>query len=263
MWKHTKMIVLVALCAAIYAAVLIPFKGFVLIPGITELRPGVAFPIVFGLLFGPAGAWGAALGNLISDFFGTLGPGSLFGFIGNFFFAYVPYKLWQRFGLIKKDDPEPLDMKSANKVINFILVALLGSLACALIIAWSVEFFRIVPFAALATIISLNNFLVSVILGPPLMLILYPRIKKWGLLWTDILSDGELPRNTHMARVGAAVMVVGIVGGMVVGLTLALGTAGQAVFAAGFAGGTIGSASVVTATGLGVVLTIIGGLLQR
>ena len=71
MWKHTKM-VLVALSAAIYAAVLIPFKGFVLIPGITEFRPGSAFPVLLGLLFGPAGAWGAAIGNLIGDFFGSL-----------------------------------------------------------------------------------------------------------------------------------------------------------------------------------------------
>ena len=56
MWKHTKMVVLVALSAAIYAAVLIPFKGFTLIPGITEFRPANVFPVVFGLLFGPAGA---------------------------------------------------------------------------------------------------------------------------------------------------------------------------------------------------------------
>ena len=33
MWRHTQMVVLVALSAAIYAAVLIPFKGFPIIPG--------------------------------------------------------------------------------------------------------------------------------------------------------------------------------------------------------------------------------------
>ena len=45
MWRHTQMVVLVALSAAIYAAVLIPFKGFVLVPGFTELRPANVFPI--------------------------------------------------------------------------------------------------------------------------------------------------------------------------------------------------------------------------
>jgi energy-coupling factor transport system substrate-specific component len=57
MWKNTRMILLVALCAAVYAAVLIVFKaGIVLIPGITEVRPANLLPIVFSLLFGPAAA---------------------------------------------------------------------------------------------------------------------------------------------------------------------------------------------------------------
>ena len=92
MWGKTKMVVLVALCAGLYAALLIPFKGFVLIPGVTEFRPASALPVVMGLLFGPAGAWGSAIGNLIGDFFGSLGVGSLFGFFGNFIFAYVPIR---------------------------------------------------------------------------------------------------------------------------------------------------------------------------
>ncbi|MEJ7816255.1 MAG: QueT transporter family protein, partial [Rubrobacter sp.] len=94
MWRHTQLVVLTALSAAIYAAVLIPFKGFPIVPGFIELRPANVFPVVFGLLFGPAGAWGAAIGNLIGDFFGTLSLGSLAGFVGNFFLALLPYKLW-------------------------------------------------------------------------------------------------------------------------------------------------------------------------
>jgi hypothetical protein len=77
MWRHTQMVVLVALSAAIYAAVLIPFKGFTIIPGFTEVRPANVFPFVFGLLFGPAGAWGAVIGKPYRGlFFGTLGIGS-------------------------------------------------------------------------------------------------------------------------------------------------------------------------------------------
>ena len=68
MWRSTKMVVLVALTAAVYAAVLIPFKPIPIIPGITEIRPAAAIPIVCGLLFGPAAAWGSAIGKLISEF---------------------------------------------------------------------------------------------------------------------------------------------------------------------------------------------------
>ncbi len=82
MWRYSTMVVLTVLTAGLFAAILIPFKGIPLIPGITELRPANVIPLVFGLLFGPAGAWGAAFGNLMGDFFGTLEAGSFFGFWG-------------------------------------------------------------------------------------------------------------------------------------------------------------------------------------
>jgi hypothetical protein len=79
MWRSTRMVVLTAVCAALYASILIPFKVVPLIPGVTELRPASAVPVVCSFLFGPAGAWGAAFGNAIGELFGGLGPGDLFG----------------------------------------------------------------------------------------------------------------------------------------------------------------------------------------
>ncbi len=263
MWKYTKMVVLVALSAAIYAALLIPFKALVLIPGITEVRPASVFPIVLGLLFGPAGAWGAAIGNLIGDFFGSLGIGSVFGFIGNFFFAYVPYKLWNKLGLISSSDQDPLLLNSTSKMINYILVAILGSVSCALIIAWGLDVLQLVPFAALGTIISLNNSIPAVVLGIPLMLILYPRIKKWDLLWTDIVEEEYLEKPSVVSKLGGMLMVVGIVGGMALGLVAALGFSDQAAFAAGFGQGKMGNMGVVVMAGIGVALNVIGGVMQK
>jgi energy-coupling factor transport system substrate-specific component len=263
MWKYTKMVVLVALSAALYAALLIPFKALVLIPGITEVRPASALPIVLGLLFGPAGAWGSAIGNLIGDFFGSLGIGSVFGFIGNFFFADVPYKLWNKFGLVSEQDEDPLLLNSTKKIINYVLVALLGSMSCALIIAWGLEVLKLVPFAALATIISMNNSVPSVILGIPLMLILYPRIKKWDLLWTDIVDEEYLGKKSAAAKLGALFIALGTVGGLVLGLMAALGMSGQAVFASGFGQGQMGNMGVALMAGIGVALNFIGGFMQK
>ena len=78
MWANTRMVVLAAMSASLYAAILIPFKVIPLIPGITELRPANAVPVVCSFLFGPAAAWGAAIGNMIGDTFGGLGPGDVF-----------------------------------------------------------------------------------------------------------------------------------------------------------------------------------------
>ena len=44
MWRHTQMVVLVALSAAIYAAVLIPFKGFPPRPRLYRAATGQCFP---------------------------------------------------------------------------------------------------------------------------------------------------------------------------------------------------------------------------
>ena len=125
MWRHTQLVVLVALSAAIYAAVLIPFKGFPIVPGYIELRPANAFPVVFGLLFGPAGAWGAAIGNLIGDFFGTLTLGSVGGFVGNFFLAYLPYKMWGAY--FRSDENIETNVDSGKKFGVYILVTILAS----------------------------------------------------------------------------------------------------------------------------------------
>lgn len=259
MWNNTKMVVLVALCAGLYAALLIPFKSLVLIPGITEVRPASALPVVMGLLFGPAGAWGSAIGNLIGDFFGSLGVGSIFGFIGNFMFAYVPYKLWNNLGLVKKDK-EP-DLKSGKKIVTFVIVSILGSMSCALFIAAGLDILNMVPFAALGTIITLNNSIPSIVLGIPVLMLLYPRIKKWDLLYTDIMDKRDLPREGGLAKIGAMVMVLTIVIGLGGGLALALG-AGQAAFSAGFAAGGAGTASVGAVTGIASAMLIISGILQ-
>ena len=169
MWRSTKMVVLVALTAAVYAAVLIPFKPIPIIPGITEIRPAAAIPIVCGLLFGPAAAWGSAIGNLMGDFFGTVGPGSLFGLVGNFLLAYVPYRLWHLF------QPRRLANGSVRQIVPFVLVAVAGSASCAIVVGFGVDLLGIAPYEIVTTIIAINNVVVGVVVGMPLLALLSPR----------------------------------------------------------------------------------------
>jgi energy-coupling factor transport system substrate-specific component len=235
MWKNTRMIILVALSAAIYAAFLIVFKGGIpIVPGITEVRPANVFPPVFSLLFGPAGAWGSAIGNLIGDLFGgTLGIGSIFGFVGNFFLGFIPYKMWGSvFGLVTKDDMS-LTTNTGKKLAAFEIVALTASAACGIIIAWYLDLAGIVPFAFLSITITINNFAAAFILGPILLSLLYPRVKRWGLIWTDIMDPKEVAAG-KARNLGSILMIVGSLGGLIVGLLVASGLAGQTIY--GFSG---------------------------
>jgi energy-coupling factor transport system substrate-specific component len=219
MWRHTQMVVLVALSAAIYAAVLIPFKGFPIIPGAVELRPANVFPVVFGLLFGPAGAWGAAIGNLIGDFFGTLSPGSIGGFVGNFFLGLLPYKMWSTF--FRRDENMETNVDSGKKFAVYIAVAAVASMACAVIIAWWVAVLGIFPFLATLVLIVSNNAIMAMVLGPVLLLALYPRVKQWGLLWTEIMNPEEVSAS-RLQKVGNVLVWVGSLGGVAAGIILSL-----------------------------------------
>jgi energy-coupling factor transport system substrate-specific component len=217
MWRHTQLVVLTALSAAIYAAVLIPFKGFPIVPGFIELRPANVFPVVFGLLFGPAGAWGAAIGNLIGDFFGTLSIASAAGFVGNFFLAYLPYKMWGAY--FREGENMEQNVNSGKKLALYIAVAFLASTVCALIIGWFIALLGLVPFVAGLTLIVSNNAIMALVLGPVLLLALYPRVKRWGLLWTEIMEPEEVSAS-RLRVVGNVLVWVGGLGGAATGLIL-------------------------------------------
>jgi len=255
MWRHTKMVVLVALTAAVYAAILIPLKGIPLIPGITELRPANVVPVVFSLLFGPAAAWGAAFGNLIGDFFGTLGLGSLFGFVGNFFYGLVAYKLCGAMGPLSARGP--LEAKDGRQLFEFLLLALLASAACAAFISWGVDLVGLVPFGVLAPVITLNNFLAAALLGPFLLRLLAPRARRWSILWTEIMEPEEISRG-RQPWMGALLMWIGGLGALVVGVAVSTGLYASLPFQ--FGTGSTGFGTVLAILPL-LVVFVIGCLL--
>jgi len=255
MWRHTKMVVLVALTAAVYAAILIPLKGIPLIPGITELRPANVVPVVFSLLFGPAAAWGAAFGNLIGDFFGTLGLGSIFGFVGNFFYGLVAYKLCGKLGPLSAKPP--LEARGGRQIAEYLLLALLASVACAAFIAWGVDLFGLVPFGVLGPVITLNNFVASALIGPFLLRLLYPRAKRWNILWTDIMEPEEISHSPQ-PWMGALLMWIGGIGALVAGVAVSTGLYSSLPFQ--FGSGSTGFATVLAILPL-LFVFVIGCLL--
>ena len=251
MWKNTKMIVLTALTAAIYAAILIPFKAIPLVPGFTEVRPGNMIPVAFGMFFGPAGAWGAAIGNTLGDLIGgSFGVGSLFGFVGNFLFAFIPYKLWMNSGVLKKEEQTP-DCRGTKKIVLFVVSAIISSAACGLFIAWGVDMLGLVPFSVLGTIIPINNAIAACILGLILTILLFPRIKKWDIYWLDVMPEADLPKGGPLARMGAYIMVAFVV----VCLPLAL------IFAYSIGGAQVPIVMIIA--GIGSIGTLVGAVMMN
>jgi len=210
MWGNTRMVVLTAMSASLYAAVLIPFKVLPIIPGVTELRPANAMPVVCSLLFGPAGAWGAALGNVIGDFFGGIGPGDLFGFVGNFIYGFIPYRAWEA---LTDSDPVP---RSPLGWIAFVFVVAVASASCAFTIGWGLNLLGFVPFRVLGNVVLINNLLATLLIAPLLLSVVYPRVKRGHLLYRDIL---QRPAGLGRGRRRAALLCLAVIAtsGMVVG----------------------------------------------
>ncbi len=215
MWRNTRLVVLAAMTASLYAALLIPFKVLPLIPGVTELRPANAVPVVCSMLFGPAAAWGAAIGNLIGDFFGGIGPGDLFGFAGNFLYGFLPYRAWRA---LSDGDPLP---RTAGQWLAFTAVVAVSAGACALVVGWGLNLLGFVPFALLANVVFFNNFVMAMVLAPLLLRAVYPRVKAAGLRIDDLAPPA--PRARAVRRLGLALVVLGVVGGFIAGNAISTG----------------------------------------
>jgi energy-coupling factor transport system substrate-specific component len=217
MWRYPRMILLAALSAALYAILLASFKQTVpLIPWITEIRIASIVPIVLGLLFGPAGAWGAAAGNLAGDLFGTFTLSSFFGFFGNFLLAFIPYAMWGRLGLfIRGGDPA---MRSIGQWIEYVAITTVASISCATVIAWGVMLLGAAPFAVLGPIIALNDTLAGWI-GGLLLLATYGAAKRMGLRWQDVMSPEDVGKPSN-PTLGTTLLVAGGVGGWILGVYL-------------------------------------------
>lgn len=217
MWQDTRMIVLCAISAALYAAVLIPFKVVPLIPGVTELRPANAIPVVCSFLFGPAAAWGSAIGNLVGDFFGGAGPGDFFGFFANLAYGFLPYKIWQTIG----GAHSPLE-RSAAAFAKYLFTCLLASVLCADIVGWGDNLLGLRPFAVLGNLIVLNNMLAASVLAPFLLAAVYPRARAGRLLYDDLMPQG--PRPPRGARwCGLALLIAGELGAWAAGNLISAG----------------------------------------
>ncbi len=222
MWQNTRMIVLVAVCAAIYAATLIVFKTAIpLIPGITEVRVANIFPMAFGFLFGPAGAWGLAIGNLIGDIFGgTLSPASIAGFWGNFLLGYLPYTLWTTLIPISESAYD-WQAKHWRSWLTYIVIAVISAASCGVMIGLFTDVLGMVPFAVLSKIITLNNTIGSLVGALFLVAISDVVRKQLGLFWTDVITP-SVGKHKSLRHIGAWVVttgaVIGILGGFIPGM---------------------------------------------
>lgn len=163
-WGH------MLLSAVVFFAIALPFRSlFTLLPGVTEIRPANMVPLVFGIQFGPAAAWGIAVGNLISDILsGSSAFVCITGFIANFFYTYIPYKLWYTLRL-GKEPIHPVRLNTVLEIIKYILVVLIDSFITTVSLSLVFEAAGFQSFSSSFPLLFFNNFDFAIILGIPVL----------------------------------------------------------------------------------------------
>ena len=185
----------------------------VLIPNLTEVRPVNAIPVVAGLLLGPAGAWGCAVGNLVADLFGTFSIASVLGFLGNFAASYLPYKIWYMRG--KGEAP---NVKTTKNIGKFILIAALSSLCVATILSLGLDALNIVWGESIFIIVFLNDLGFSLFLGLPVFIVLTSDQINLRVVMPKSFSQGK---NSQKIKVVLLLMVA--ISGIIVSLYIFAG----------------------------------------
>ena len=94
---NAKAVAVMAMAAAL-SIVLQRVGGFVvLVPGTITFRIDASVRFPFGAIFGMPAVWGVMISNIIGDAItGTLGPGSVAGFVISWWQAYLFYRLFHR-----------------------------------------------------------------------------------------------------------------------------------------------------------------------
>lgn len=180
MWKSSKMVKYFLLTAILYFGLLYPFQALTFFEGYADFgRVGVGIPIAFSFFFGPAAAWGAAIGNIICDIaIAHVDLSSFFGLVGNFLLGYIPYKLWSR---ITNKKP---DLRSIKKFTLFMGIAVIASVLCGVVIALGLYWLGYAPFLPTLLIISVTNSIWAVTIGGTILILAYDFFAKRNLIYT-------------------------------------------------------------------------------
>jgi energy-coupling factor transport system substrate-specific component len=181
-WTDRKGLKWIAVTAIIYMLVLIPFNQAQWVIAGISIRPAAALPVFFGILFGPAAAWGLGIGNIIGDLFGSWSLLSIFGFLLNLLYPFISYLLWHR--LMKGREV----LMGPHALVMYWVAAFVATLLCMALLAASGTIFFGRPFETKFVSYFGNNILWTMTAGAVIFwLALMPAVRKgvvYGREWS-------------------------------------------------------------------------------
>jgi len=176
-WTDRKGLTWIAVSALLYALALIPFNQLHWDVAGIPIRPAAALPVVFGILWGPAAAWGLGIGNIAGDVFGSWSLMSIVGFLVNFLYPYLSYLLWHR---LMKNHEIRMDLYGFT---CFWTVTFVTTLACMVLLAACGTVFFNRPFETKFISYFGNSIIWAMAVGPVLFRLTLKKAVRNGLVY--------------------------------------------------------------------------------
>lgn len=187
---NTKAVAVMAMTAALSVVLQAVGAVIVLVPGTITFRADAMIRFPFGAIFGMPAVWGVLISNIIGDALaGTLGPGSIAGFIIAWWMAYLLYRFYS--------SAEDYSMKKGNSWVKYYLVVLLWCIIGPYYLCTNFKYLNLLPEEVIWTgvfpAVIITTF-VGGLLGPVVARIVGPAAQRYGLARDEMGYEKETPR---------------------------------------------------------------------
>lgn len=174
---NSKAVAVLAMTAALSVILQAVGAVLVLVPGTVTFRADAMIRFPFGAIFGMPAVWGVMLSNIIGDALaGTLGPGSIAGFIISWWMAYLFYRFYR--------SAQDYSMTTGGAWVKYYLIVLLWCFIGAFYLCTNFQLLGLLPEEVIWTgvfpAVIVTTF-IGGLLGPVVARIIGPAAKRYGL----------------------------------------------------------------------------------
>ena len=184
---NVKAVAVVAMTAALSVILQAVGAVIVLVPGTITFRADALIRFPFGAIFGMPAVWGVMISNIIGDALaGTLGPGSIAGFIISWWMPYLFYRSYH--GL------QDYSMIRGSAWIKYYLVTILWCVLGAFYLCTNFQLLNLLPkeviWSGVFPSVVVTTF-IGGILGPVVARVIGPAAQRFGLSRDEMQYEKE------------------------------------------------------------------------
>lgn len=194
---NTKAVAVMAMTAALSVILQVVGAILVLVPGTITFRADAMIRFPFGAIFGMPAVWGVMIANIIGDALaGTLGPGSIAGFIISWWQPYLFYRFFRR--------REEASMLTVGAAVKYYATVLLWCFIGAWYLCANFQYLGLLPpeviWGGVFPAVIVTTF-IGGILGVVVARIVGPAAERYGLSQWEM---GYEPRAARASTEGSA-----------------------------------------------------------